>query len=622
MEETQLINRAQQREKGAFEHLMEVYEPRLQRIINAYALNKYDLEDIKQETIIRMFISLPNLLHHRPFTSWMKKIAIHTSIDFYRKKDREIPIENVQEIKHPHKKESEHFFWIAQILDELDKRKSQILSLKIIDNYTFRQISHIGDLTESTVKSHYYGGIQKLKTVLAVETIGEVQNMLETLKEKAVSMFSIPSSYDLLIEQEYSEEILFAWEDKAEETGFMISFHPNGELLSYSREMNHTHIRYAEEALYKKVLKFLHDQTNLCPSPLFKSFAYFFTKSMRFEWIMKHNGYKIDNSGFFIDISYDGYVINFKRYCTTNPRHFHTPQKEVHVETVKDYLMKETSCNLFLSTSNNQGKLVYKIEPPFYSVGVDEYPSHPVKEEDLVISKPLRSVNSSAETIEEMIGLTNEHEYIRESKDPGLRGKVFRKKNLTLVSSDKSIDNYMRERNDETIKIQYKENGKIKGIFSFENPPANLRKKYNRKQGYERALQFLEKVLPSHQTILRFGGVSYNTDESWVLVTFYLTSNIPFEYGGMINVNVCRKTLRIVYYMEPETEVDKLLSLQEETTLISATKAKETLLSLLEVEAVWKEDEEKGCFTLHYQTNLLEPNFHSRMNAKTGELLD
>lgn len=337
---------------------------------------------------------------------------------------------------------------------------------------------------------------------------------------------------------------------------------------------------------------------------------------------MKHNGYKIDNSGFFIDISYDGYVINFKRYCTTNPRHFHTPQKEVHVETVKDYLMKETSCNLFLSTSNNQGKLVYKIEPPFYSVGVDEYPSHPVKEEDLVISKPLRSVNSSAETIEEMIGLTNEHEYIRESKDPGLRGKVFRKKNLTLVSSDKSIDNYMRERNDETIKIQYKENGKIKGIFSFENPSANLRKKYNRKQGYERALQFLEKVLPSHQTILRFGGVSYNTDESWVLVTFYLTSNIPFEYGGMINVNVCRKTLRIVYYMEPETEVDKLLSLQEETTLISATKAKETLLSLLEVEAVWKEDEEKSCFTLHYQTNLLEPNFHSRMNAKTGELLD
>ncbi|RAS78233.1 sigma factor [Priestia endophytica] len=119
MEETQLVKRAQQREKGAFEHLMEVYAPRLQRIINAYALNKYDLEDIKQETIIRMFVSLPTLLHHRSFTSWMKKIAIHTSIDFYRKKDREIPIENVQEIKYSYKEESEHLLWIGQILDEL-----------------------------------------------------------------------------------------------------------------------------------------------------------------------------------------------------------------------------------------------------------------------------------------------------------------------------------------------------------------------------------------------------------------------------------------------------------------------------------------------------------------------
>jgi hypothetical protein len=74
--------------------------------------------------------------------------------------------------------------------------------------------------------------------------------------------------------------------------------------------------------------------------------------------------------------------------------------------------------------------------------------------------------------------------------------------------------------------------------------------------------------------------------------------------------------------MGPEIEVDKLLSLQEERPLISVTKAKETLLSLLEVEAVWKEDEEKDCFILHYQTNLLEPNFHSHMNAKTGDLLD
>ncbi|YCA43593.1 RNA polymerase sigma factor [Bacillus sp. JZ8] len=622
MEETQLVKRAQQREKGAFEHLMEIYAPRLQRIINAYALNKYDLEDIKQETIIRMFVSLPNLLHHRSFTFWMKKIAIHTSIDFYRKKDREIPIENVQEIKKPYKEENEHLFWIAQILDELDKRKSQILFLKIIDDYTFKQISHIVGLTESTVKSHYYGGIKKLKTILTAESIGEVQNMLETLKEKAVSMFSIPSSYDLLIEQDYSEEILFAWEDKAEETGFMISFHPNGELLSYSREMNHTHIRYAEEVLYKKALIFLQDQTNLCPSSFSKTSPTFLAKSIRFEWIMKHNGYKIDNSGFFIDVSYDGYVINFKRYCTTNFRHFQNPQEEVHVEAVKDYLMKQTSCNLFLSTSNNKGKLVYKIEPPFYSVEVDEFSSYPIKEEDLVLSKPLRSVNPSTETVEEMIGLTDEHECIRESKDPELRGKVFRNKNLTIVSSDKSVDSYMRDRNEETVKIQYTEKGKIKGIFSFETPPANLRKKCNRKQGYERALQFLEKVLPSYQTVLRFGGVKYNSDESWVLTTFYLDSAIPFEYGGVVHVSICRKTQNIAYYMGPDFEVEEILALGKQTPHISVTSAKETLLSSLEIEAIWQEDEEKDCFTLHYQTNLLEPNFHLRMNAKTGDLLD
>ncbi|MGD2294549.1 MAG: RNA polymerase sigma factor [Candidatus Aminicenantes bacterium] len=87
MNETAVVQLAQQGDADAFRRLFEENKRRVFALAYQYTKNKEDAEDILQETFIKAFNSLDKFKVHREtnFSSWLYRIGINASIDHLRK---------------------------------------------------------------------------------------------------------------------------------------------------------------------------------------------------------------------------------------------------------------------------------------------------------------------------------------------------------------------------------------------------------------------------------------------------------------------------------------------------------------------------------------------------------
>lgn len=62
--------------------------------------------------------------------------------------------------------EIERGIFIAEMLKQLSERDRTILKLKIVDDYTFPQITTAMGIDVSTVKAAYYRALKKLRSLI------------------------------------------------------------------------------------------------------------------------------------------------------------------------------------------------------------------------------------------------------------------------------------------------------------------------------------------------------------------------------------------------------------------------------------------------------------------------
>jgi len=126
MNETEIVQMAQQGDTHAFRQLFEDNKRRVFTLAFQYTKNKEDAEDILQETFIKAFHSLDKFeaQDDTNFSSWLYRIGINTSIDHLRKnkmkKDNYIDSDQLPHISsndgfsHP-----EHAVRIKEIVKEI-----------------------------------------------------------------------------------------------------------------------------------------------------------------------------------------------------------------------------------------------------------------------------------------------------------------------------------------------------------------------------------------------------------------------------------------------------------------------------------------------------------------------
>ncbi|MBK1813515.1 RNA polymerase sigma factor [Clostridium sp. YIM B02505] len=175
MEDKDIVERVLQGEASYFEYIIDKYEIPILKYIYSFIGDRAMAEDLCQETFISVYNKLYTYNSINKFSTWIYSIAHNKSIDYLRKvtKSREIAIDNMKDSLSREKSPQE----IVEYKETLDSIEGFIKKLEIIDkqilylryahpDLSFKDISHMMGMNESTVKKRYYRLYDKYEVYL------------------------------------------------------------------------------------------------------------------------------------------------------------------------------------------------------------------------------------------------------------------------------------------------------------------------------------------------------------------------------------------------------------------------------------------------------------------------
>ncbi len=83
-EDLEKVNLAKTGDLQAFDMLVLRHQGMVSALLFRFAGQRADLEDLVQETFIRAFRNLKSWQPHKPFSHWLKRIAVNVGRDYYR----------------------------------------------------------------------------------------------------------------------------------------------------------------------------------------------------------------------------------------------------------------------------------------------------------------------------------------------------------------------------------------------------------------------------------------------------------------------------------------------------------------------------------------------------------
>ena len=87
----QLVTRAQQGDKRAFELLVEKYQRKLARLLSRFIRDQAEVEDVTQEAFIKAYRALPAFRGDSAFYTWLYRIGINTAKNYLMALGRRAP---------------------------------------------------------------------------------------------------------------------------------------------------------------------------------------------------------------------------------------------------------------------------------------------------------------------------------------------------------------------------------------------------------------------------------------------------------------------------------------------------------------------------------------------------
>lgn len=156
-----LVKKIKKGELDALADWMNEKKDKLYKIAWSYLYNHNDIEDLFQNTIIKVYENINSLKDTNYFETWLIRILINGCRDLLRNRKREVIKENIDFCDY-HTDEYNSFLEINSI-DEVFR---EVIVLKYISGYSQDEISKILDIPIGTVKSRIYRGLRELRKLL------------------------------------------------------------------------------------------------------------------------------------------------------------------------------------------------------------------------------------------------------------------------------------------------------------------------------------------------------------------------------------------------------------------------------------------------------------------------
>lgn len=154
-----------------FDDIVKQYSGILYNHIRKMIGNDEDSKDILQEVFISVYKKIDGFREESSLKTWLFRIASNKTIDFLRREKR-FKAEELPEtlnaksnpLKYTERSLKKELINIA--LSKLKDEEREIVILKELDGFTFKEIAEIKDLPENTVKTKLYSSLKKLRKII------------------------------------------------------------------------------------------------------------------------------------------------------------------------------------------------------------------------------------------------------------------------------------------------------------------------------------------------------------------------------------------------------------------------------------------------------------------------
>lgn len=194
------------------------------RICFSILKNKENSEDVTQ-TVFEKIYKLPDEKIASSYeSSWLYTVAKNEAIQFIRKSKNNVSIDDSFDIQDENNQmnEIEENEEYKNLVKRLNKKQEQIVSLKVLSDFTFREIGEILSMPTATVQWHYYKSIRFLRLAIG--------NM---------AMFVVALATGLVFLKKENKEIV----NKASKTNDTINSYDTYENMSINKEETATNTK-------------------------------------------------------------------------------------------------------------------------------------------------------------------------------------------------------------------------------------------------------------------------------------------------------------------------------------------------------------------------------------------
>lgn len=172
------VEQAMRGDQTAFHHLVDRYQAEIFRMIYYRTRSRTDAEDLTQDVFLRAYKHIKRLETPKVFRSWLYRIAVNRVRDHHRSRrvkavfgivsmDEETFQETEEMAVPPQAADhvSRKDFWnqVQQMLTELSRAEREVFMLRFFDELSIKEMASAMKKSESTIKTHLYRALAKVK---------------------------------------------------------------------------------------------------------------------------------------------------------------------------------------------------------------------------------------------------------------------------------------------------------------------------------------------------------------------------------------------------------------------------------------------------------------------------
>lgn len=165
----ELFNQIKSNDDTAFEEFYTKYNKLIYKIAFSILKNKSDAEDITQIVFEKIYSMDKENLPTKNETSWIYSVTKNVTLNYLKSNRNNINLDDIYEIEDNNQEiskiiDQENY---NRLISKLNDNEKEIVSLKIISNFSFEEIGKILNMPTGTVKWRYYKAINTLKLLLS-----------------------------------------------------------------------------------------------------------------------------------------------------------------------------------------------------------------------------------------------------------------------------------------------------------------------------------------------------------------------------------------------------------------------------------------------------------------------